>query len=51
MLQYDLMTDSEKATMLAESKLKSQLPKIIKTGYEGLFLVHYFTAGEDEVQI
>jgi obg-like ATPase 1 len=28
----------------------SAIPKIIKTGYHALDLVHYFTAGEDEVR-
>lgn len=28
----------------------SAIPKIIKTGYNTLRLIHYFTAGEDEVK-
>ena len=28
----------------------SAIPKIIKTGYTTLRLIHYFTAGEDEVK-
>ena len=29
---------------------KSVMPKIIKTGYKTLNLIHYFTAGADEVK-
>jgi obg-like ATPase 1 len=31
-------------------KLKSMIPKIIKTGYKHLGLINYFTCGEDEVR-
>lgn len=33
-----------------ERSTTSSIPKIIRTGYHGLDLVHYFTAGEDEVR-
>ena len=48
--KFDTMSEEDRSTLLNEKKLKSQLPKIIKTGYEGLSLVHYFTAGADEVK-
>lgn len=35
---------------LAESGLKSVLPRIVKVGYQVLNLCYYFTAGEDEVR-
>jgi ribosome-binding ATPase YchF (GTP1/OBG family) len=48
--QYDSMSAEDRATLLAEKKLKSMLPKIIKTGYEALQLIQFFTAGHDEVR-
>lgn len=33
-----------------ENKTTSAIPKIIKTGYHSLDLIHYFTCGEDEVK-
>jgi len=33
-----------------ENKLVSGIPKIIKTGYHALELIHFFTCGEDEVK-
>jgi len=33
-----------------EKGLQSSIPKIIKTGYSALELVHFFTSGEDEVK-
>ena len=41
--------DAKKA-LIAEKKVPSQMPKIITTGYHALDLVHFFTAGEDEVR-
>jgi len=35
---------------LEECKSKSMMNKIIHTGYSALRLIHYFTAGEDEVK-
>jgi ribosome-binding ATPase YchF (GTP1/OBG family) len=43
------MSEEERTAVTTEKKLKSMLPKIKKTGYEALQLVHYFTAGPDEV--
>jgi ribosome-binding ATPase YchF (GTP1/OBG family) len=34
----------------AELGAKTCLPRIIKAGYRGLQLIHFFTAGEDEVK-
>jgi len=33
-----------------ENKLQSGIPKIIKTGYHALDLIHFFTCGSDEVK-
>jgi len=33
-----------------ENKLQSGIPKIIKTGYHSLELIHFFTCGADEVK-
>jgi len=33
-----------------ETKVKSALPNVIKQGYHGLNLIHFFTAGPDEVR-
>jgi len=40
------------AVLKVETELgaKSSLPRIIKAGYRGLQLIHFFTAGEDEVK-
>lgn len=46
---FDSLSEEDQVKLLTEKKLKSQLPKIIKTGYEGLMLTHYFTAGHGEV--
>lgn len=37
-------------TIHGEDKPKSQIPKIINTGYNTLDLIHFFTTGEDEVR-
>ena len=44
--------DDEAARAAAEEAAgaKSALPKIIKTGYHRLNLIHFFTAGADEVK-
>lgn len=42
--------DAAKAEMIKEKKVPSQLGKIIVTGYHALDLIHYFTAGNDEVR-
>mmetsp|Transcript_2160 Transcript_2160/g.5375 ORF Transcript_2160/g.5375 Transcript_2160/m.5375 type:complete len:399 (-) Transcript_2160:380-1576(-) len=43
-------TDDERAAYLGEAKVKTQLPKIVRHGYHLLRLVHFFTAGTDEVK-
>jgi len=35
---------------LEENKTVSSIPKIIKTGYQALDLIHFFTCGSDEVK-
>lgn len=40
----------EKKTYLEETKLNSMLPKIIKSGYQALHLINFFTVGADEVR-
>lgn len=42
-------TKAEEETKEGE-KVASMLPKIIKTGYKALNLIHFFKAGEDEVR-
>ena len=42
--------EGAKAALVAEKKVPSQMPKIITTGYHALDLIHFFTAGEDEVR-
>jgi obg-like ATPase 1 len=42
------MNKEEKTAFETEMKAKSQMPKIITTGYHALDLIHYFTVGEVE---
>ncbi|KAA6387955.1 MAG: putative Ribosome-binding ATPase YchF [Streblomastix strix] len=44
------LSPEEQQQMLAEVKVPSSLSKIIVTGYSGLGLIHFFTAGADEVK-
>jgi obg-like ATPase 1 len=44
------MEPAEAAKYCETVGAKSALPRIIKTGYHALQLVHFFTAGEDEVR-
>ena len=44
------MTPEEAAEYCAKYHTKSQMPKIITTGYHVLNLIHFFTAGPDEVK-
>lgn len=44
------MTPEDAEKYCEEVKARSALPKIIKTGYHTLQLVHFFTAGADEVR-
>lgn len=43
-------SDDERKKILEENNTTSALGKIISTGYSGLDLCHFFTAGEDEVR-
>lgn len=43
-------TPEEREKILADNKTESALPKIITNGYHALDLIHYFTAGSDEVK-
>lgn len=40
----------EQELMSGSIKGDSMIPKIIKTGYENLSLIHFFTCGKDEVR-
>nr|CCC89543.1 putative GTP binding protein [Trypanosoma congolense IL3000] len=44
------MTAQEAEDYLKENKTKSQVPKIITSAYHAINLIHYFTAGPDEVK-
>jgi len=44
------MEGEERAAFLEENKVPSQLDKIIKTGFDSLNLINFFTAGEKEVR-
>jgi len=44
------MTPDQQKAYLDENKLQSGIPKIIKTGYHTLDLIHFFTCGADEVK-
>jgi len=44
------MNPTEQESYLKEHKTKSMLDKIITAGYKALHLIHFFTAGEDEVR-
>lgn len=43
-------SEEERKKIIAETGVDSALPKIINAGYHSLELIHYFTAGEDEVK-
>jgi len=44
------MSAEEQAALFAEKKTKSAITKIVTTGYHAINLIHFFTAGEDEVK-
>nr|WCZ58432.1 Obg-like ATPase 1 [Paratrimastix eleionoma] len=44
------MEQEERTKFLAENHIASALPKVILTGYSALNLIHFFTAGADEVK-
>ncbi|KAL0485496.1 Obg-like ATPase [Acrasis kona] len=44
------MSEEEAKTYCKDNEVQSVLPKICKVGYETLDLIHYFTAGKDEVK-
>jgi obg-like ATPase 1 len=44
------MSEEDQKKYVEEKKVGSNIPKIIKTGYHTLQLVHFFTCGADEVK-
>jgi len=48
--QLSKMSDTEREKYLKEHKTKSMIEKVITSGYKALHLIHFFTAGEDEVK-
>lgn len=44
------MSDDEKSKYFEDNKIQSAIPKIIKSGYHALDLIHFFTCGSDEVK-
>jgi obg-like ATPase 1 len=48
--QLQEMGPEEAKKYCEENKIQSALPKICTVGYETLDLIHYFTAGKDEVR-
>eukprot|EP00898_Chlorokybus_atmophyticus_P009089 jgi/Chlat1/9181/Chrsp97S08457 len=44
------MPEDEQKKYCTENEVQSALPKIIKAGYSGIHLIHFFTAGADEVK-
>jgi len=44
------MSDDDKSRYSEANKVTSSIPKIIKTGYHTLQLIHFFTCGSDEVK-
>jgi len=44
------MSEAERKTYLEEKKTKSQLDKVISTGFQQLQLVNFYTCGEKEVR-
>jgi len=49
-LKWMNASPEEKEKITKETGAVSALPKLIKTGYHALNLIHFFTAGEDEVK-
>ena len=48
--RHRLTSSSLHDTFSLQVGVKSAMPRIIRTGYHSLNLIHYFTAGEDEVR-
>jgi obg-like ATPase 1 len=46
----DMDSDAARKAYCEEKKVQSAIPKIIKTGYQTLNLIQFFTCGEDEVR-
>jgi len=44
------MSEEDQKKYCAEKAITSSIPRIIKTGYHTLDLIHFFTAGSDEVR-
>lgn len=49
-LKLERASPEEKEKIIKETNTESALGKIITAGYHSLDLIHYFTAGEDEVK-
>lgn len=45
-----LASAEEKAKFSSEKSFQSALPRVILSGYKAIHLIHYFTAGSDEVK-
>mmetsp|Transcript_188 Transcript_188/g.395 ORF Transcript_188/g.395 Transcript_188/m.395 type:complete len:394 (+) Transcript_188:37-1218(+) len=48
--KLEAMDDAERKAYLTTNKTRQMLGRIILSGYKGLDLIHYFTAGEKEVK-
>lgn len=44
------MDEKSRQKFMTENKVQSALPRIIRTGYHSLDLIHFFTTGKDEVR-
>lgn len=44
------MSEEEREAFCKENNTRTVMPRVIKTGYHNLNLVHFFTAGPDEVR-
>jgi len=44
------LPEADRASFWAGHKVQSSIPKIIRTGYHSLSLIHFFTCGADEVR-
>jgi len=47
---FNMETDEQRNSYLEALKVQSAIPKIVKTGYSALQLIHFFTCGSDEVK-
>jgi len=49
-LKWSNASPEEREKITKETTATSALPKIMRTGYHSLSLIHFFTSGEDEVK-